>query len=82
MTDAPHYIPGRPWASCDRCAFNLRLDELRDEWTGLRVCRDCYDPRPRDLDPPRIYPEGLPIPGARPDLGDTLGENTTTAADL
>lgn len=76
------YQPGRPWGCCDRCAFNVRHDTLRKEWTGLMVCSDCYDPRPADLDPPRIYPEGLPIQDPRPDPGDVLGANLTTAADL
>lgn len=25
-------------AICDRCGFRYRSDELRKEWTGLRVC--------------------------------------------
>lgn len=82
QSGAPHYIPGRPWACCDRCAFRYRLDELRTEWTGLKVCCDCYDPRPVELTPPRIGPEGVPVRGARPDPGDILGPNLTTRADL
>lgn len=76
------YIAGRPWGLCDRCAFQYRLDTLRPEWTGLKVCTTCWDPRPTDLDPPRIYPEGLPVANARPDPGDVLGANTTTREDL
>ncbi len=68
MTEAPHgYQPGRPKAVCDRCGFTYRLDELVTEWTGLKVCRADLDPPPRDMAPPRIVPEGLPIPGARPE---------------
>lgn len=77
-----HYIKGGAWGCCDRCGFTYRLADLKTEWTGLRVCPDDYDPRPSDMSPPNIYPEGVPLPGARPDPGDVLGANTTTAADL
>lgn len=79
---APHYKPGGTWGICDRCAFRYRLAALQTEWTGLKVCRDCYDPRPVDLSPIHFAPEGVPVRGARPDPGDTLGDNTTTAEDL
>lgn len=70
MTYAPDwaYIPGRPHAICDRCGEKRRLDQLAKEWTNLMVCRDvCLDPRPPQLDPPNIWPEGTPVPNARPD---------------
>lgn len=76
------YLPRGTWGLCDRCAFKFRLATLRKEWTGFMVCQPCYDPRPAELDPPRIGPEGLPVPNARPDPGDILGPNTTTAEDL
>jgi len=61
------YQAGRPWAVCDRCAQQYRLDELTKEWSGLMVCSDCWDPKPDTLSPPVIYPEGQPYPDARPD---------------
>jgi ribosome-binding protein aMBF1 (putative translation factor) len=30
---------------CDRCGFEYPLVTLRKEWTGLKVCRECYDIR-------------------------------------
>lgn len=56
-----------PWAICDRCGFKVRHRTLRKEWTSLMVCQQCYDPRPADTRPPRLRPEGLPIPNARPE---------------
>lgn len=54
------------WASCDRCDFRVRDAECKQEWTGLKVCARCYDPRPPWLDPPVIDPlEGSPVPNAR-----------------
>lgn len=83
MATAPQgYRPGGVWGCCDRCDFKHRLADLRTEWTGLKVCAECFDVRPPDLSPPRIVPEGLPVRGSRPDQGDILGPNTTTPDDL
>lgn len=69
--DAPQgYRPGGTWAVCDRCDFKRRHAQLKKEWTGLLVCAECWDPKPYDLAPPNVYPEGLPIRDARPDQGD------------
>jgi hypothetical protein len=46
------------------------------------VCAECFDTRPPDISPPNLHPEGLPVRDARPDQGDVLGSNTTTADDL
>lgn len=54
-------------AVCDRCGFVVRLRSLKKEWTGYRVCRPCYDPRPAHLNPPNVRGEGAPIPNARPE---------------
>lgn len=56
-----------PWAICDRCGFKYRLSQLRKEWTGLMVCEADWDPKPSELRPPAVRPEGLPVPNARPD---------------
>jgi hypothetical protein len=61
------YIAGDPWFCCDRCGFRRRVSVRHKEWTGLIVCAECLDPRPAQLDPPDIYPEGLPITDPRPE---------------
>lgn len=58
---------GGAYGICDRCGFKVRHRKLRKEWTGLMVCRPCYDPRPPETNPPRLAPEGLPVPDARPE---------------
>lgn len=58
---------GAPWGECMRCGFKRRVNRLSKEWTGLRVCSDCWDPRPADTRPPRVQPEGLPVPCASPE---------------
>ena len=76
------YVAGDPWGICDRCGFKKRRSQLRKEWTNLIVCDPCHDPRPAELSPPNIKPEGLPIKDPRPDPGDVLGPNETTPEDL
>ena len=36
---------------CDRCAFEYKLSELREEWNGEKVCPDCYEPKHPQLEP-------------------------------
>lgn len=53
---------------CDRCGFTVEPHTLlRLEWTGLRTCKPCWDPKPAELRPPSIKPEGLPVKNARPE---------------
>jgi hypothetical protein len=35
---------------CMRCGFKHLLSDMRKEWTGLIVCRQCWEPRhPQDF---------------------------------
>lgn len=67
------YFKSHSWnAQCDRCGFKYKSEQLRKEWTGLRVCHgegtnDCWEPRNaqdfvrgvRDQQaPPWVRPEG------------------------
>ncbi len=67
---APNYVAGNPWGICDRCAGKYRrsgVNALRKEWTELWVCETCWDPRPPEMTPPVVWPEGLAIPYAKPE---------------
>lgn len=48
------------------------------EWDNLRVDRRCLDPRPPQMSPPNVYPEGQPFLDARPpqDGPDRLQDET------
>lgn len=68
MSWSGDYRPGQPYGICDRCGWKFRLDELRLEWTELKVCKSCWDPRPVHLSAPSIDSnEGAAIPGSRPE---------------
>jgi hypothetical protein len=71
------YRPGGSWGQCQRCAFKFRLNDLKLEWSGLRVCDDCWDPLPDTMLAPVVYPEGVPRPDASPELPNTFVANVT-----
>lgn len=51
-----------------RCGFVVEPHtKLRREWTNLLVCRACWDPKPAEMRPPPVKPEGLPVKGASPE---------------
>ena len=58
--------------TCQRCDFVFMLAELRKEWTNLKVCNKCFDPRPAENRPPNVRPEGVPVPGASPETTPTF----------
>jgi hypothetical protein len=51
---------------------------MRIEWDNLRVCTPCLDPRPPQMEPPDVFPEGMPFLDARPppDRPDRLEDDT------
>lgn len=62
------YRPRQNWYVCDRCGFKKRRAQVSKEWDGLMVCTaTCLDPVPPQLFTPTLWPEGVPIPDARPE---------------
>ena len=61
-------------ALCDRCSFEYKLSELKEEWTGFKVCSECYEPKHPQLEPePHVSdPEALYKP--RPNNDAEAGE--------
>jgi len=61
-------------ALCDRCSFEFKLSELKEEWTGFKVCSECYEPKHPQLEPePHVSdPEALYKP--RPNNDQEAGE--------
>jgi hypothetical protein len=61
----------QPYGECQRCGFTYHLDKIHKEWSGARVCKgagtnDCWDPKPAELKPPKVKPEGVPVQNAAP----------------
>jgi len=51
-------------ARCDRCGFVEKYLDLKQEWNGLKVCHECFEPKHPQLDPRpyRTDPEALRDP--------------------
>jgi len=61
-------------ALCDRCAFEYKLSELKQEWNGAKVCSECYEPKHPQLEllTAKADPEALYKP--RPNNDQEEGE--------
>lgn len=59
----------RSRAICDRCGFEIAYLTLRTEWTGLRVCEQCFDAKHPQLEP-RLAVDAQELYSPRP------GQNT------
>lgn len=71
MAAKNYYVAGQWNAVCDRCGVEYKSAELLAEWTGLRVCRKCWEPRhPQDL--LRVPTEDTSVPWSRPEGVDTF----------
>lgn len=58
-------------AICDRCGFKYKSFQLRKEWTGLMVCKNCWEPRhPQDLI--KIPKDDQSVPWSRPEQNDVF----------
>ena len=72
---------------CDRCGFRYKYLQLKMEWTGFKVCSECYEPKHPQLTPPyhitdpqalrQARPEA-PLPQSQLGLVRTTGPSNTT----
>lgn len=78
------YRLGNAYFICDRCSQRWRRSQMRVEWDNLRVCKPCLDPRPPQMQPPDVFPEGIPFFDARPpgDNPDRLVDDTGLQSGL
>lgn len=55
-------------AICDRCGFSVPYREIRAEWTGLRVCGECWEKKHPQLEPTKKdLSDPKPLRHPRPD---------------
>jgi protein-arginine kinase activator protein McsA len=55
---------------CDRCGFEFKLLQLKKEWTGFKVCSDCYEPKHPQLEPKRVVGDAIALREPRPEGPD------------
>ena len=59
-------------ALCDRCGQQFDYSSLRKEWTGFRVCRECYELKHPQLEPRPVPFEPQALWHPRPDRKESL----------
>jgi len=61
-------------AICDRCGFQYKYLELKEEWNGLLVCEECYEPKHPQLEPTYASADAEALKNPRPqqDLAFTV----------
>lgn len=75
------YVKGQWNAVCQRCGFEHKSGNIRKEWTGLMVCKSCWEPRhPQDFVTGRIDNQTPPWTSPEPD--DVFVTTPVTADDL
>lgn len=82
-----YYVSGQWNAVCDRCGFEYKSGQLRQEWTGLMVCKGCWEPRhPQTMI--QVPQDESAIPWSRPEPTDVyvdpwlLTEDTYLPLDI
>ena len=66
---------------CDRCGFEYKLNELKEEWNKLKTCPECFESKAPQLDPTPVVsdPEALYKP--RPNNDKEVGEGFVVVSD-
>ena len=54
-------------ALCDQCGQQFKLNALKKEWTGFKVCDECYEPKHPQLEPKRSLNEPQALLEPRPE---------------
>jgi hypothetical protein len=62
----------RALAICDRCGQRYRYLKLRKEWTGLKTCPDCFEPKHPQLEPSKVPFEPQVLHEPRPDVSEII----------
>ena len=67
MSTSGTYFKRGSWnAVCDRCGVYFKAEELRQDWQGLMLCADDWEPRhPQDFVRARTSAEPAPVPFTR-----------------
>ena len=76
------YAAGRfAIAICDRCGFEFKYHQLKKEWTGFKVCAECYEPKSPQLEPVPHVADAQAIYEPRPVLGIETGQGVVRTVD-
>jgi hypothetical protein len=72
------FRPHDPPAICIRCGRKVHVSDIRREWTGVRVCYECWDPKHPQLNVRGIRDQQQVPGGPLPEPTDVFIEPTAT----
>jgi hypothetical protein len=62
------YATGKyAWGLCDYCGQRFKLNNLKKNWRGFKVCEADYEPKEPQLDPLRYRGDAVALFEPRPD---------------
>jgi NAD-dependent SIR2 family protein deacetylase len=76
------YATGKfSYAICDQCGWQFKYYVLKKEWTGFKVCDECYEPKHPQLEPKRGINEPIALFEPRPDRRQTVQVSVGAGGD-
>lgn len=62
------YAKGKnAWGLCDYCGQRFKLNDLKKNWRGFKVCNADYEPKEPQLEPLRYRGDAVALYEPRPD---------------
>jgi hypothetical protein len=55
------------WGLCDYCGQRFKLNDLKKNWRGFKVCEADYEPKEPQLEPLRYTGDAIALYEPRPD---------------
>ncbi len=70
-------------AICDRCGFEYKYTSLKKEWTGFRVCNECFEVKHPQLEPVNQGADAQALQNPRPavNAADVAGAGVVRTID-
>tara|TARA_S200002703_G_scaffold119824_1_gene105565 strand:+ start:186 stop:515 length:330 start_codon:yes stop_codon:yes gene_type:complete len=66
---------------CDRCGQEYKLLQLQQEWNGLYVCPECYEPKAPQIQPRYHAADPQALPFTRPARQEPVTVNVGAPVD-
>ena len=66
---------------CDRCGFEYKLNELKEEWNKFKTCPECFEPKAPQLGPTPTVTDAEALYKPRPNNDKEVGEGFVAVSD-
>jgi len=66
---------------CDRCGFEYKLNDLKEEWNKLKTCPQCFEPKAPQLNPSPVVSDKEALNKPRPNNDIEAGDGFVVISD-